>query len=68
MVNIHQPMDAQARVDAVLSDAYALIAKAEALGVSIKIGRTPLRPLAMGHATHVPEAWPARHQPTSSRI
>lgn len=63
MVNIHQPMDDQARAEAILCEAYALIERAEALGVSLTISRVPLKPLAMGHATHEAQTWPARHQP-----
>lgn len=42
--------------------AARLINEAESLGVSLRIDRVPLRPLAMGYAKHVIEAWPA-HQP-----
>lgn len=41
----------------------SLVVAAEKLGVSLRIDRQPLQPLAMGHARHVVEAWPARHQP-----
>lgn len=36
---------------------------AEQDGISIRVSREPLQPLAMGHARHVVDAWPARHQP-----
>lgn len=43
--------------------AKALVAQAERLGVSLRIDRRPLQPLAMGNAEHVIEAWPSRHEP-----
>ena len=39
------------------------VARAEAMGVSIRIDRRPLQPLAMGHAEHVVETWEARNKP-----
>lgn len=33
---------------------------ADKLGVSLTVTRVPLQPLAMGHARHAVEAWPAR--------
>lgn len=43
--------------------AEELVAYAERKGVCLTITREPLQPLAMGHARHVVEAWPARQQP-----
>lgn len=43
--------------------AEELVAHAERNGVCLTITRESLRPLAMGHARHVVEARPARHQP-----
>lgn len=40
--------------------AIELAAKAERVGVSLRIDRVPLQPLAMGNARHAVEAWPAR--------
>jgi len=44
--------------------ASSLVATAEKMGVSLRIDRVPLQPLATGNAGHRVEAWPARHQPT----
>jgi hypothetical protein len=46
--------------DIVRLDAENLVRRAEAMGVSLTITREPLQPLAMGHARHVVDAWPAR--------
>lgn len=43
-----------------------LVKEAERDGVSVRVTREPLQPLAMGHAGHVVEAWPARHQPAET--
>lgn len=45
--------------------AVALAQKAERLGVSMRIERKPLQPLAMGNAGHAIDTWPARHQPAA---
>lgn len=47
----------------ILAKAAKLVAEADALGVSLRIDRVPVHPLAMGNARHVVDAWPARHQP-----
>ena len=39
-----------------------LVVLAEMLGVSLRIDRVPLRPLAMGGARHEVVTWPSRHQ------
>lgn len=51
------------RADYVAEKARELVDMAEILGVSLRIDRVPLQPLAMGNARHVVDAWPARHQP-----
>jgi hypothetical protein len=48
----------------ILTKANQLAAEAEKHGVTLRIERRPLKPLAMGHGTHAVEAWPARKQPT----
>lgn len=53
----------QERVAHVREQAEQLCRVAGFLGVSLRIDRVALTPLAMGHAEHVVEAWPARHQP-----
>ena len=40
--------------------AQKLVEDAERMGVSLRIDRVPLRPLAQRHARHIVEAWPAR--------
>lgn len=40
-----------------------IVKEAEEWGVSVSVTRKPLLPLAMGHARHVVETWPARRQP-----
>lgn len=47
--------------------AEKLVQQAEADGICIRVSREPLQPLAMGHARHVVEAWPARPQPQKPR-
>ena len=51
------------RVDHIVREAQRLVDAAEKLGVSLRIDRRPLQPLATGNAEHVIEAWPARHGP-----
>lgn len=53
----------QASAEYVRQLAESLANTADQLGVSLTITREPLQPFAMGHARHVVEAWPARHQP-----
>lgn len=38
----------------------SLVVTAQKLGVSLRIDRVPLEPLAMGNVRHIVEAWPAR--------
>lgn len=49
-----------ADVTNILQQAAALVAKAEALGVTLRITGEPIRPFAMGHHRHVIDAYPAR--------
>lgn len=61
MGDLYQDLTDAERVGHIKEMAQKLVKDAERMGVSLRIDRVPLRPLAMGHAQHVVEAWPARH-------
>lgn len=46
-----------------MDQATNLVARAEAMGVTLSITHKPRQPLAMGNFDHVVEAYPARHGP-----
>jgi len=41
----------------------SLVVAAGKMGVTLRIDRAPLQPLAMGNVRHVVEAWPSRQGP-----
>ena len=43
-------------------EAWRLVRRAEAMGVTLRISGKPLKPLAMGNQRHDIQAWPARHR------
>jgi hypothetical protein len=49
------------RAEYIKACAEELIKLAERSGVALRIDRVPTKPLAMGRAQHVAEAWVARH-------
>jgi hypothetical protein len=55
------------RATYIAAKARDLVEIAEILGVSLRIDRVPMPPLAMGNAVHVVEAWPAR-QPAAEVV
>lgn len=62
MPELYQDLTPKERAEHIASEARALVALAEKLGVTLRIERAPLHPLAMGHSEHVVHAQPARGQ------
>ncbi len=60
MGDIYQDLTDAERVEHIRELAQQLVDTAVRMGVSLRIDRVPLRPLASGHMRHVVEAWPAR--------
>lgn len=59
---MHQ-LTPEQNAERIRQEAIDLVAHAERYGICLRIDRVPLQPLAMGHAQHVVETWPARHGP-----
>lgn len=60
MPELYEDLTPEERVAYITQKGKELVALAEKMGVSLRIDRVPLRPLATGYVRHVVEAWPAR--------
>ena len=63
MPELYEDLTESERQAYITQQAKELVALAERMGMSLRILRNPLQPLAMGHAEQVVEVWTARQKP-----